>query len=105
MLPYCTLPALLECYSKHQPPDSLNYKLKFSLLIMGVNPSNWRQELSVCIYIYIYIVIWTRIIAMLLGRKHAFDCELITEGYPKRHYLTLNSLYVSSLVIESVFCL
>jgi len=55
MLPYCTLPALLECYSKHQPPDSLNYKLKFSLLIMGVNPSNWRQELSVCIYIYIYI--------------------------------------------------
>jgi len=39
MLLYCTLLALLECYSKYQPPNFFNYKLKFSLLIMGVNPS------------------------------------------------------------------
>jgi len=39
MLPYCALPALFECYSKYQPPDFFNYKLKFSLLIMCFNPS------------------------------------------------------------------
>ena len=39
VLPYWTLPALIECYSKYQQPNFFNYKLKFSLLIMGVNHS------------------------------------------------------------------